>query len=193
MTKVVFLKQILPTFGGSCNRCFWNIWLKILRLPNFNMLFQLVRAKCFKRELFSCLPKVDHVIKSCKEPINQQMLILINNSCSIKKCICFSLFLFSLKFDFIDASKPWSSISLSLIQRTRAFFQRSLANVFKLEVQPSVTSSCAWPGTRKKLSHDQHSWLFSVVFCKKKELSCQFFSSIWIQENFAALTKFFSL
>ena len=39
MEKVVFLKQMLPTFGGRCNRCFWDIRLKILRLPNFNMLF----------------------------------------------------------------------------------------------------------------------------------------------------------
>ena len=48
---------------------FWDIRLKILRLPNFNMLFQLVLTKFFKSELFSCLPKVGHVIKSCKEPI----------------------------------------------------------------------------------------------------------------------------
>ena len=34
------------------------------------MLFQLVLLKFFKRELFLCLPKVDHVIKSCKEPID---------------------------------------------------------------------------------------------------------------------------
>ena len=33
------------------------------------MLFQLVLTKFFKSELFSCLPKIDHVIKSCKEPI----------------------------------------------------------------------------------------------------------------------------
>ena len=33
------------------------------------MLFQLVVTKFFKSELFSCLPKVGHVIKSCKEPI----------------------------------------------------------------------------------------------------------------------------
>ena len=43
--------------------------MKILRLLNFNMLFRLVLTKFFKSELFSCLPKVDHVIKSCKEPI----------------------------------------------------------------------------------------------------------------------------
>ena len=34
------------------------------------MLFQLVLTKFFKSELFSCLPKVDHVIKSCNEPIS---------------------------------------------------------------------------------------------------------------------------
>ena len=32
------------------------------RLPNFNMLFQLVLTNVFIHELFSCLPKVDHVI-----------------------------------------------------------------------------------------------------------------------------------
>ena len=66
MAKVVFLIQTLPTFGGHCNSYFWDIRLKILRLPNFNMLFQLVLTKFFKNELFSCLPKVDHMIKSCK-------------------------------------------------------------------------------------------------------------------------------
>ena len=38
------------------------------------MLFQLVLMKFFKSELFSCLPKVDHVIKSCKEPIMRVVL-----------------------------------------------------------------------------------------------------------------------
>ena len=33
------------------------------------MLFQLVLTKFFKSELLSYLPKVGHVIKSCKEPI----------------------------------------------------------------------------------------------------------------------------
>ena len=69
MAKVVFLIKMSPTFGGRCNRYFRDIRLKILRLPNFNMLFQLVLTKFFKSELFSCLTKVDHVIKSCKEPI----------------------------------------------------------------------------------------------------------------------------
>ena len=68
VAKVVFLIQMLPTFGSRCNRSFWDIRLKILRLPIFNVLFQLVITKCFKRELSLCLPKVDQVIKSCKEP-----------------------------------------------------------------------------------------------------------------------------
>ena len=68
--KVVYLIHMLPTFGGRCNRCFWDIRLKILKFPNFNMLFQLVLTKFFKSELFSCLPKVGYVIKSCKEPID---------------------------------------------------------------------------------------------------------------------------
>ena len=36
------------------------------------MLFQLVLTTFFRSELFSCLLKVDHVIKSCKEPVLQQ-------------------------------------------------------------------------------------------------------------------------
>ena len=63
------IQQMLPTFGGRCNRHFWDIRLKILRLPIFNMLFPFVLTKFFKSELFSRLPKVNHVIKSCKEPI----------------------------------------------------------------------------------------------------------------------------
>ena len=47
MAKVVFLIQMLPTFGGRYNRYFWDIRLKTLRVPNFNMLFQLV-LNCFR-------------------------------------------------------------------------------------------------------------------------------------------------
>ena len=67
MVKVVFLIQMLPAFGGRCNRYFWEIRPNILRLPNLNMLFKLGLTKFFKSDLFSCLPKVGHVIKSCKE------------------------------------------------------------------------------------------------------------------------------
>ena len=87
MAKVVFLIQMLPTFSGLCNRYFWDIQLKMLRLPNFNMLFQLVLRKLFKSELFSCLPKVDHVIKSYKEPIvtNINFLLTIPIHCQKKR------------------------------------------------------------------------------------------------------------
>ena len=54
MAEVVFLIQMPLTFGGRCNRYFWDIRLKMLRFPNFNMLFQLVLTKFFKSELFSC-------------------------------------------------------------------------------------------------------------------------------------------
>ena len=39
---VIFLVQIniLMIFRGRCDRYFWDIRLKIYRLPNFNMLFQ---------------------------------------------------------------------------------------------------------------------------------------------------------
>ena len=62
--RVIFPIQMLPTFGGRCNRYFWDVRLKIFRLPNFNMLFQLVLTKlsCFR------IYRNDHVIKSCKEP-----------------------------------------------------------------------------------------------------------------------------
>ena len=62
VAKVIFLIQIRLIFSGRCNRCFGDIWLNIYRLPEFNILFQLVLTKFFKSELFSCLPKVDHVV-----------------------------------------------------------------------------------------------------------------------------------
>ena len=40
---------------------FWDIQLKIRRLPIFYMLFQLMLTKFFNSKLFSCLAKVDHV------------------------------------------------------------------------------------------------------------------------------------
>ena len=56
------------------------IRLKIYRLPNFNMLLQLVLTKFFTSELFSCLLKVDHVINHCKRPIYGIQLKVRNSS-----------------------------------------------------------------------------------------------------------------
>ena len=66
-------KVVFPFFRGHCDRYFWDIRLKIHVLPNFDMLLQLVltkKNKKTKNELFSCLPKVDHVINQCIRPID---------------------------------------------------------------------------------------------------------------------------
>ena len=54
--KVVFPTQILLIFGGCCSRYFWDIPLKIYRLPDFNMLLQFLLT--IIPEVFSCLQKV---------------------------------------------------------------------------------------------------------------------------------------
>ena len=72
--------QMLPTFSGHCNRYFGDIRLKILRLPNFNMVFPLVLTKFSKHELPSFLPKVDHVIKSYKEPVIEDTTLISPSS-----------------------------------------------------------------------------------------------------------------
>ena len=121
MTKVVFLIQILLTVGGRCNRYFWNIRLKILRLPNFNMLFQLVLTKLFKGELFTWLPKVGQVIKSCKEPIvfyNSRHICW--NSCYVDTSSPIMIHVLPpiCKYTQLDASTTWFQTS-NLIQSNR--------------------------------------------------------------------------
>ena len=44
------------------------------------MLFLLVLTKFSKRELFSILPKVDHVIKSYKEPVIEDTTLMSPSS-----------------------------------------------------------------------------------------------------------------
>ena len=68
---------MLLTFGGRCNRYFLDIGLKILRFPDFNMVLQLVLTKCFQSELFSCLPKVDHVITVMQKAYYGIMMICV--------------------------------------------------------------------------------------------------------------------
>ena len=48
------------------------------------MLLQLVLTNFFKSELFSCLPKVEQVIKSYKEPLTSQCWIPVNAHAPIK-------------------------------------------------------------------------------------------------------------
>ena len=55
MAKVVFLIQMFLTLGGRCNLYFWDIRLKILKLPNFNMLF-LSFPRCYN--VFKAAPIV---------------------------------------------------------------------------------------------------------------------------------------
>ena len=64
VAKVVFLIQMFLSAAVAIATFEFNIRLKILRSTNFNMLFQVMLTEFFKSELFSCLPKVDHVIKS---------------------------------------------------------------------------------------------------------------------------------
>ena len=58
MARVVFLILILLVLGGRCNLYFWNIRLKINRLPNFNMLFQLELTKFSKANCFHVYRKL---------------------------------------------------------------------------------------------------------------------------------------
>ena len=70
VAKVVFLIQMLLKLSAAVAVATFEMHgLKILTLLNFNMLFQLTLTKFVKSELFSCLPKVEHVIKSRKEAI----------------------------------------------------------------------------------------------------------------------------
>ena len=61
------------------------------------MLFQLVLTKFFKIELFSCLPKVGHVIKSCKETITS---ITDCSDCTLSAGSASALFFFFLETNY---------------------------------------------------------------------------------------------
>ena len=69
--KLFFLYKCLQLSAAVAVATFeTNGWKSSGYLGNFDMLFTLVLTKFSKSELFSCLPKVDHVIKSWKEPIH---------------------------------------------------------------------------------------------------------------------------
>ena len=70
MAKVVFFHTNASNFRRPLQLLLLIHTTEILGLHIFNMLFQLTLTKFFKSELFSFLPKVDHVFESFKEPIN---------------------------------------------------------------------------------------------------------------------------
>ena len=80
MAKVVFLIQMLPTFGGRCNCYFWDIWLKIRRLPNFNMLFKLVVTKIFKVNCFRVDRKLITWSSHAKSLIHSKLINIQNST-----------------------------------------------------------------------------------------------------------------
>ena len=55
--ELFFSYKSLWFLAAVADRYFWDIRLKILRLPNFIMLFQLVLTTFSKSELFSCFPE----------------------------------------------------------------------------------------------------------------------------------------
>ena len=67
VVRVVFLIQLLLIFSGRCNCYFWDIWLEIYRLPNFNRIFQLVLLKLFKSGLFLCNIECIHRMSRCSK------------------------------------------------------------------------------------------------------------------------------
>ena len=75
------------------------------------MLFQLVLTKFSKSELFSCLPKVGHVIKSCKEPIRK---LSIESSGGLDKVLNFCL-------DPISINSVLAVFKVSLLEISHLF------------------------------------------------------------------------
>ena len=79
---------LLLSFGGCCNRFFWDIRLTFYRLSNFNTSVS-VPAKFSTmhiNELFLCLQKVDHMTNYCKRPT--QSNFVVNNSLQVKNLPC---------------------------------------------------------------------------------------------------------
>ena len=70
MAKVVFLIQMLPIFGGPLQSLLLRYTAENSQVANFNTALS---ACANKIELFSHLPKVDHVIKSCMESITTEV------------------------------------------------------------------------------------------------------------------------
>ena len=134
-------KTMQAWLGGkiSYNKCFqlsaavaiatfeiyrWK-FLGYLFWPIFNMLFPFVLTKFFKSELFSRLPKVNHVIKSCKEPISTGIPDFTPFSLQVCNIILYFLLKFLIFSSFFqelpcksDHQKQWNNL-ISLIYHRR--------------------------------------------------------------------------
>ena len=94
--RAVFLIQILLIFSGHCNCYFWDIPLKVYRLPYFNMLFQRRANKIFqKRTVFMFTKSWSH------DQLMQKLLVILLIPCKQKwKFYWRLLSLFACLFNF---------------------------------------------------------------------------------------------
>ena len=89
-------KLFFPDNTNASNSASATVAIAIFELPNFNMLFQLILTKFYKKDLFSCLPKVDHVITVMQVLLKSSVLLIQALSTRVriflKTKICFFVF-----------------------------------------------------------------------------------------------------
>ena len=89
-------KLFFPDNTNASNSASATVAIAIFELPNFNMLFQLILTKFYKKDLFSCLPKVDHVITVMQVLLKRSVLLIQALSTRVrvflKTKICFFVF-----------------------------------------------------------------------------------------------------
>ena len=89
-------KLFFPYNTNASNSASATVAIAIFELPNFNMLFQLILTKFYKKDLFSCLPKVDHVITVMQVLLKRSVLLIQALSTRVrvflKTKICFFVF-----------------------------------------------------------------------------------------------------
>ena len=100
------------------------------------MPFQLVLTKFFKSELFSCLPKIDHVIKSCRACCGL-FLILIKNATWNNAIFNWGVFVLS------NCWNKLKNTSICTALRNRACRNASLVNA-NFSVNQMCPIICRW-------------------------------------------------
>ena len=89
-------KLFFPDNTNASNSASATVAIAIFELPNFNMLFQLILTKFYKKDLFSCLPKVDHVITVMQVLLKRSVLLIQALSTRVrvflKTKVCFFVF-----------------------------------------------------------------------------------------------------